>query len=174
MQSAFAQVYPHIPWAARNSCSSLRETFALFETVWLAATHAEQERCCGLVFGLCSSDNAAQRTVDAIRGVKPYGGHVDPATDPATPGEACERFWVLELRPAFEPHPAFPPTFRVAPLDPESARTQDLARAWRLPSRAAAEHAARHTLGTLSCVWAAAEFVVTPEGPVRAAEDPKP
>lgn len=31
---------------------------------------AEQERCCGLVFGHCGSDNVAQRTVDAIRGAR--------------------------------------------------------------------------------------------------------
>lgn len=28
---------------------------------------AEQERCCSIVFGVCESDNVAQRTVDAIR-----------------------------------------------------------------------------------------------------------
>lgn len=174
MQAAFEQACPHIPWAARNSREDWREASALFETAWLAATRAERERCCGVVFGMCSSDNTAQRTVDAIRGAGPHGRRKEPATDPASPGEPCERFWVLELRPAFDPHPAFPPTFRAVPPDPESSRTQDLALAWRLPSRAAAEHAARHMLGTLSCVWTAAEFVVTPNGPARAAEEPKP
>ena len=29
---------------------------------------AEQDRCCGIVFGMAGSDNVAQRTVDAIRG----------------------------------------------------------------------------------------------------------
>ena len=28
---------------------------------------AERERCCSIVFGMCESDNVAQRTVDAIR-----------------------------------------------------------------------------------------------------------
>jgi hypothetical protein len=28
---------------------------------------AERERCCGIVYGQCESDNVAQRTVDAIR-----------------------------------------------------------------------------------------------------------
>jgi len=28
----------------------------------------ERERCCAIVFGQCSSDNVAQRTVNAIRG----------------------------------------------------------------------------------------------------------
>lgn len=28
---------------------------------------AEQERCCGHIYGQCGSDNVAQRTVDAIR-----------------------------------------------------------------------------------------------------------
>lgn len=32
------------------------------------AIAAERERCCQIVFGQASSDNAAQRTVDAIRG----------------------------------------------------------------------------------------------------------
>lgn len=36
---------------------------------WVAdLIKAEQDRCCRLVFGHASSDNAAQRTVDAIRG----------------------------------------------------------------------------------------------------------
>lgn len=34
----------------------------------MALIEAERERCCQLVFGHASSDNAAQRTVDAIRG----------------------------------------------------------------------------------------------------------
>jgi len=28
---------------------------------------AEREACCAIVYGLCESDNVAQRTVDAIR-----------------------------------------------------------------------------------------------------------
>ena len=32
----------------------------------LVAAH-EREACCSIVYGLCESDNAAQRTVDAIR-----------------------------------------------------------------------------------------------------------
>jgi hypothetical protein len=32
----------------------------------LVATH-EREACCSIVYGLCESDNVAQRTVDAIR-----------------------------------------------------------------------------------------------------------
>ena len=28
----------------------------------------EQDRCCGIVFGMAGSDNVAQRTVDAIKG----------------------------------------------------------------------------------------------------------
>jgi hypothetical protein len=27
---------------------------------------AERKRCCSIIFGMCSSDNTAQRTVDAI------------------------------------------------------------------------------------------------------------
>jgi hypothetical protein len=27
---------------------------------------AERKRCCSIIFGMCSSDNVAQRTVDAI------------------------------------------------------------------------------------------------------------
>lgn len=30
------------------------------------ATEAERKRCCSIIFGMCSSDNVAQRTVDAI------------------------------------------------------------------------------------------------------------
>lgn len=32
----------------------------------LVAAH-EREACCAIVYGLCESDNVAQRTVDAIR-----------------------------------------------------------------------------------------------------------
>ena len=32
----------------------------------LVAAH-EREACCAIVYGLCESDNAAKRTVDAIR-----------------------------------------------------------------------------------------------------------
>lgn len=39
---------------------------------------SEREACCAIVFGQCGSDNAAQRTVDAIRArgrwVKTYSG----------------------------------------------------------------------------------------------------
>ena len=31
------------------------------------AAEAEREACCAIVWGLCESDNVAQRTVDAIR-----------------------------------------------------------------------------------------------------------
>ena len=31
------------------------------------AVLAEREACCAIVYGLCESDNVAQRTVDAIR-----------------------------------------------------------------------------------------------------------
>jgi hypothetical protein len=30
------------------------------------AQEAERKRCCSIIFGMCSSDNVAQRTVDAI------------------------------------------------------------------------------------------------------------
>ena len=32
-----------------------------------SAIAAEREACCAIVYGLCESDNVAQRTVDAIR-----------------------------------------------------------------------------------------------------------
>lgn len=32
-----------------------------------AAVNSERERCCGIVYGECSSDNVAERTVRAIR-----------------------------------------------------------------------------------------------------------
>ena len=32
-----------------------------------AAVLAERERCCGIVYGMCSSDNTAARIVEAIR-----------------------------------------------------------------------------------------------------------
>lgn len=32
------------------------------------AVEAERERCCGIIYGMCESDNVAQRTVDAIKG----------------------------------------------------------------------------------------------------------
>ena len=32
------------------------------------AVLAERERCCGIIYGMCESDNVAQRTVDAIKG----------------------------------------------------------------------------------------------------------
>lgn len=39
----------------------------LFKFAELVAVH-ERERCCTIVYAQCSSDNVAQRTVDAIRG----------------------------------------------------------------------------------------------------------
>jgi hypothetical protein len=38
-----------------------------FHLAYAAGRKAEQERCCGLIFGWAGSDNVAQRTVDAIR-----------------------------------------------------------------------------------------------------------
>lgn len=233
MRAAFEQRYPQIPWIARNSRDDWRILSENFEHAWFAAVHAERERCCGIVFGQCESDNVAQRTVDAIRGVQRRtrgcqqcgieGLHACPgqpiqplpltdrarlgsvvglafglgeATTPEsgkTPdvlrtvpaedhkadipgiGKAGKHFWVLELRPAFEPHPAFPPTFYMPPANIGFRRiqeTRDLEVARRWPNRAAAERAAENTLGTLSCVWEVAEFVHTPNGPVRATDSP--
>lgn len=39
-----------------------------FQAAYAAGAKAEQDRCCGIVFGMAGSDNVAQRTVDAIRG----------------------------------------------------------------------------------------------------------
>ena len=41
-----------------------------FEPLWAfyhLAVAAEQNRCIGIIYGQCGSDNVAQRTVDAIR-----------------------------------------------------------------------------------------------------------
>lgn len=39
-----------------------------FHLAFAAGAKAEQDRCCGIIFGMAGSDNVAQRTVDAIRG----------------------------------------------------------------------------------------------------------
>lgn len=192
MRAAFEQLYPQIPWDARNSREDWRETSAAFKHTWLAATRVERERCCDFVRGMCSSGDVAQRTVDAIRGVELRARVRNAGPGPALEGirdvllavlgenrsagldESDERFWVLELRPAFEPHPAFSPVFYRAPSGigarqtRETRETRDLGRALRWPSRAAAERAAENMLGTLSCTWEVTEFVVTPAGLVRA------
>lgn len=197
MRAAFEQLYPQIPWDARNSREDWREASAAFKHTWLAATRVERERCCDFVRGMCSSGDVAQRTVDAIRGVRPRVRSAEPgpalgdiqdvllavlgenwSAEPEGLAEPGKRFWVLELRPAFEPHPAFSPVFYRAPSGigarqtQEARETRDLVLAWRYPSRAAAEHAAERTLGTLSCTWGVTEFVVTPDGSVvRVAEE---
>jgi hypothetical protein len=38
---------------------------AVFKAIQIAK-EAERKRCCSIIFGQCSSDNVAQRTVDAI------------------------------------------------------------------------------------------------------------
>ena len=38
-----------------------------FEKFAALVAAAEREACCEIVYGLCESDNVAQRTVDAIR-----------------------------------------------------------------------------------------------------------
>lgn len=38
--------------------------------IYEAGREAERERCCGIIFGQCGSDNVAQRTVNAIRELK--------------------------------------------------------------------------------------------------------
>ena len=44
------------------------ETFVWFLERFAALVRAaEQDRCCGIIFGMAGSDNVAQRTVDAIR-----------------------------------------------------------------------------------------------------------
>jgi len=48
-----------------NSLSQELEKFAAL--VEAAARADEREACCVIVYGLCESDNVAQRTVDAIR-----------------------------------------------------------------------------------------------------------
>ena len=39
----------------------------MVRSIYSAGVRAEQDRCCGIVLGQCSSDNEAQRTVNAIR-----------------------------------------------------------------------------------------------------------
>lgn len=43
------------------------EALPWVEAAWRLATEAERERCCSIVYGQCSSDNVAERTVRAIR-----------------------------------------------------------------------------------------------------------
>lgn len=50
--------HPFNPWGASQE--------ALERFAKLVAAY-ERERCCGIVYGMCESDNVAQRTVDAIR-----------------------------------------------------------------------------------------------------------
>ena len=42
------------------------EDFIRYHFAALVAAH-EREACCKIVYGLCESDNSAQRTVEAIR-----------------------------------------------------------------------------------------------------------
>jgi hypothetical protein len=130
-----------------------------------AAVAAERERCCGIVYGQCDSDNVAQRTVDAIRGVR------RSAKQRQADIEAARRFWVIELTPAFPGHPPFPTTYyaggREALGSAEQAKVQDIGTAPLWKSKEAAERVLSTLLHTKSCVWRVVEYADTPAGPIR-------
>ena len=44
-----------------------QEAIIALEKTVAVMVAAEREACCAIVYGLCESDNVAQRTVDAIR-----------------------------------------------------------------------------------------------------------
>ena len=73
-------------------------------------------------------------------------------------GEAAF-YWVVELRPAFGGHPAFPPTYYAgwmkSPLD--AARTYDVHASPKFTSKEDAQRVADKLGHTLSCVWRAVE-----------------
>jgi hypothetical protein len=130
-----------------------------------AAVAAERERCCGIVFGQCDSDNVAQRTVDAIRGVRRSSkrNQEDIAVS--------RRFWVIELAPAFQGHPPFPTTYFAGSMEAlgsrEYAKVQDLGMAPRWKSKDAAQRVVDTMLHTISCVWRVVEYADSPAGPQR-------
>jgi hypothetical protein len=70
-------------------------------------------------------------------------------------------FWLVELRPAFDGHPPFPPTYyggyRFDPLN--EAKTTDPNRAARFMYKYDADVVAMKLLPTKSCIWKATEHV---------------
>lgn len=167
MLEAFAKVYPNIPWAARFSSKTWAHYSRIFEATWAAATAAEQERCCGIVFGQCSSDNVAQRTADAIRGTR-HGRQTGKKE--AVPA-SWPRFWVIELRPAIPGQLPYPPIYSAeCPSTPgqlDISVTGDILQATpRWPLQADAEAAAKllsGTRGTRGRAWRAVEYGFGPE-----------
>jgi hypothetical protein len=51
----------------RNYYDDIGATLQELERFAALVAAAEREACCKIVYGLCESDNVAQRTVDAIR-----------------------------------------------------------------------------------------------------------
>ncbi len=60
-----ALVEKHLLATDIHSCHANCQRFACVQT--RNAVAAEREACCQIVWGLCGSDNVAQRTVEAIR-----------------------------------------------------------------------------------------------------------
>jgi hypothetical protein len=74
--------------------------------------------------------------------------------------QVTDRFyWLVELRPAFDGHPAFPPTYYAGWMDSplEAAKTQDVYATPRFTRKDDAERVAKQLGHTLSCVWQAVE-----------------
>lgn len=58
-------MHPFAEWLMINVGSKqAEEAMSIVEQM----LHDERERCCKIIYGQCSSDNTAARTVEAIRG----------------------------------------------------------------------------------------------------------
>jgi len=73
-------------------------------------------------------------------------------------------FWLVELRPAFEGHPPFPPTYYAGYRDGiHEVMTTDPNRAARFMYRYDAHVVAQKLLPTKSCIWMATEHIFLDE-----------
>jgi hypothetical protein len=68
-------------------------------------------------------------------------------------------YWLVELRPAFDGHPAFDPTYYAGWMDgpSDAAKTHDVHASAKFTSKEAAQQVAAKLGHTLSCAWEAVE-----------------
>lgn len=84
--------------------------------------------------------------------------NVQPVTA-QEPVNGVQTFWLVELRPAFEGHPAFAPTYYAGWMESalEAAKTTDVHAAPKFTSKEDARRVAERLGHTLSCTWEAVE-----------------